>query len=349
MKAVLLLWYKRYLTHPEAGQLVIFIVAALVLITYLKTILLPIFIAVIFAYLLDYCVKGLMKLNLSYRLAAGIIFSIFLLIFILLFSIVVPILIRQLSSLAAELPQHMAKLRAVFENFLQQIDFISDAQVYSLIDSFKTQFYQGTQMILHGLISGLPNLFSWIIYFVMVPLLIYFFLIDKAWVLTTVKQSFPEQRNILNKLGDEVLKQIGNYVKGKVIEMLIMMALTYIAFLAFGLHYALLLAVGVGLAILIPYIGAIVATIPVLFIGLWQFGLESKFIYLILVYGALMTFNGTVLVAFLFSEAVSMHPLIILLAVLVFGKIGGFIGVFLAIPLACLCRALIQHWPKTAT
>jgi putative permease len=56
--------------------------------------------------------------------------------------------------------------------------------------------------------------------------------------------------------------------------------------------------------------------------------------------------DGNVLVPVLFSEAVNLHPVSIILAVLFFGGIWGFWGVFFAIPLATLLKALVYAWPR---
>ena len=56
--------------------------------------------------------------------------------------------------------------------------------------------------------------------------------------------------------------------------------------------------------------------------------------------------DGNVLVPLLFSEAVNMHPVAIIAAVLVFGGIWGMWGVFFAIPLATLVKAILYAWPR---
>ena len=62
-------------------------------------------------------------------------------------------------------------------------------------------------------------------------------------------------------------------------------------------------------------------------------------------YFVIQFLDGNVLVPILFSEAVNLHPLAIIVAILVFGGLWGFWGVFFAIPLATLVKALINVWP----
>jgi len=138
--------------------------------------------------------------------------------------------------------------------------------------------------------------------------------------------------------------QIANYIRGKVIEIVIIGTVTSIAFTLLDLRFAILLGVLVGISVLIPYIGAAVVTIPVAVVGLFQFGMSAEFGYLMLVYFIIQALDGNILVPFLFSEAVSLHPLYIIIAVLLFGGLWGFWGVFFAIPLATLVKALITAW-----
>ena len=105
------------------------------------------------------------------------------------------------------------------------------------------------------------------------------------------------------------------------------------------------LALAVGFSVVIPYIGAAVVTIPVLLIGFLQWGLGSEFYTLMVVYGVIQALDGNVLVPLLFSEAVNLHPVAIILAVLVFGGFWGFWGIFFAIPLATLVKAVLSAWP----
>ena len=62
-------------------------------------------------------------------------------------------------------------------------------------------------------------------------------------------------------------------------------------------------------------------------------------------YFVIQFLDGNVLVPILFSEAVNLHPIAIIVAILVFGGLWGFWGVFFAIPLATLVKALINVWP----
>ena len=121
---------------------------------------------------------------------------------------------------------------------------------------------------------------------------------------------------------------------------------SYALFAFMALKYAMLLAVLVGFSVLVPYIGAAVVTIPIAVVAYFQWGLDSQFGWLMVAYAVLQALDGNVLVPLLFSEVVNLHPVAIIVAVLFFGGIWGFWGVFFAIPLATLVSAVLRAWPR---
>ena len=123
---------------------------------------------------------------------------------------------------------------------------------------------------------------------------------------------------------------------------------TYVAFIAFGMHYAVLLAVLVGLSAIVPIVGAVLVTVPVVAVALLQWGGSWEFGYLVLAHLVIQAIDGYVVVPLLFSEAVDLHPVLIIVAVLFFGGVWGFWGIFFAIPLATLVKAVYRAWPRQA-
>ena len=121
-----------------------------------------------------------------------------------------------------------------------------------------------------------------------------------------------------------------------------------IMFSSLGLKYSAWLLVVVGLLVMIPYVGAVLVTIPVVIVGLLQFGLETQFYILIGLYLLLQALDGNLLVPLIFSETVKLHPVIIILAVFIFGSMFGFWGVFFSIPIATFIKAVWNAWPSSA-
>ena len=96
-------------------------------------------------------------------------------------------------------------------------------------------------------------------------------------------------------------------------------------------------------------VGYYLMAIPVMLVALFQFGLTGDFYWVVGLYMLIQVLDGNVLVPLLFSEAVDLHPVAIIIAVLVFGGLWGVWGVFFAIPLATLCNVLLVSWRRVAT
>jgi len=147
----------------------------------------------------------------------------------------------------------------------------------------------------------------------------------------------------------DVNQKIASYIRGKFVEIFAVWFITYVTFVFFDLDYAMLLSFLVGISVIIPYVGAAVITVPIAFVAYFQWGFGSQFAYVLIVYAVIQFLDGNILVPLLFSEIVNLHPIAIIAAVLIFGGIWGFWGVFFAIPLATLVNAVIKAWPNKNT
>jgi putative permease len=123
---------------------------------------------------------------------------------------------------------------------------------------------------------------------------------------------------------------------------------TYVVFTILGVDFAVLLAVMTGLSVLIPFVGAAVVTVPVAVVAFVQWGPTWDFGYVVIAYAIIQALDGNLLAPILFSEVVDLHPIAIIVAILIFGGLWGFWGVFFAIPLATVVQAVLKAWPRTS-
>ena len=194
-------------------------------------------------------------------------------------------------------------------------------------------------------ISSLKNIVVYMLYLVLVPVLVFFILKDKQAILNWFARFLPSERALTRQVWEEVNIQTSNYVRGKFWEVIIVWGVTYITLEAFGLRATLLVSLFVGLSVLVPYVGATLMYIPIVILGYYQFGMSSTFVYLFIAYSIIQVLDGNVLAPVLLSEATSLHPIAIIAAILLFGGLWGFWGVFFAIPLATLVNSIIKAWP----
>ena len=201
------------------------------------------------------------------------------------------------------------------------------------------------QWILSFSLSQLPVVIAVPVYMMLVPIMVFFLLKDKDRIIDWAVRFLPSDRPLLNRIAGEMDEQVSNYIRGKFVEFLIVGSVSYIFFIVYGLDYAALLAFLVGLSVIIPYVGLVAVTVPVVFIAYLQFGWGVSFFYLVLGYTIIQALDGLILVPLLFSEANNLHPIAVIIAILIFGSWWGLWGVFFAIPLATLVKAIMDAWP----
>lgn len=224
--------------------------------------------------------------------------------------------------------------------------FISEAQITDVIAMVRTEISSLGQQVLTWSLASVVGIITILVYLILVPLLVFFFLKDKYRIFRWIRKFLPADYSLATQVWLEVDHQTGNYIRGKFWEILIIWSITFGTFAYLGLQFAMLLGLMVGLSVIVPYIGAAVVTAPVAIIAFSQWGWSTEFLYLMGAYAIIQAVDGNVLVPLLFSEAVDLHPIAIIVAVLVFGGVWGFWGVFFAIPLATLVQAVLKAWPR---
>lgn len=346
MITILKTWGKRYLSDPQAVLFLGLLGVGLFLILGMGKILAPVFASIVLAYLLQWVANILVRCGCPARAAVFVVYIAFLSLFLLAIFVLWPIIFQQFLRLFDEVPNMLTHVQEFLYLLPQKFpQYLTQETVDGWVSGFMLQAKQGAKAFLTFSLASLPNVMAVIIYLILVPLMVFFFLKDHQEITDWCMKFLPRRREFLRELWQDVHAQIGNYIRGKGAEVAIVALITYLVFYFCHLRYAVLLAVLVGLSVLVPYVGIVVVTIPVVLVAFFQWGFESQFLYLLIAYGIVQALDGAILVPLLFAEAVSLHPVVIIIAVLVFGGWWGFWGVFFAIPLAAFVNAVIQRWP----
>jgi len=337
---------KRIFSNEETIVFSLVILLTLIIFSLFIGVLTPFIISVVVAYLLVGLQKKIETYNVSENLATILAFSIFIIIGAAMFVWLIPLLYVQLQSFVLDIP----RLFNEFLNFVSTIpaafpDLVDSDQISVFFQAVSSELSSITQNIVKSSISGIQSTITVLLYIILFPILVYFFLFDRKNIIEGCLKIIPGDRAMLSQVWSEMDVQLSNYVRGKVLEIFIVGIAAAVLFASFGLNYGALLAVLVGLSVLIPYVGAFSITIPIVIIGILQFGLGSQFYLLIGLYLLLQFLDGNLLVPIIFSEAVKLHPIVIILAVFLFGSMFGFWGVFFSIPLATFIKAVWNAWP----
>lgn len=344
-------WYNRRFSDPQAMGLAAILLFGFIAIYFFSDLIAPLLVAIVLAYLLEWPVRLLNeKLKCPRLLATTLVIGTFTGLVFLVVLVLLPNLWTQMVNLLSDLPHMFNKFNEWLLSLPERYpDLIDTKTVESIFGSVKEKILGLGESALKLSLASLMNLVTLGIYAFLVPLMVFFLLKDKRQLMDGVSRFLPRNRTLASAVWVEMQQQISNYIRGKLVEIFVVAAVTYMIFLIFGLNYPLLLAVAVGISVLVPYIGAVLVAIPVVLVAIFQFGDTHTFWYIVIAFVVSQLLDGNLLVPFLFSEAVNLHPLVIIIAVLIFGGLWGFWGVFFAIPLATLVKAVVNAWPSNET
>jgi putative permease len=346
MNAILAL-LRRTLADPQivALSLIVLVLAASVWL--FGQMLAPLLASLVIAYLLNTIAGRLRARGVPHLPAVMLVFVLFMTIFWACFFWLLPLLTRQMAQLFQQIPFMVAEVQQALLGLPERYPaLVSEQQIREVFAGFNTELIRFGQRLLSFSLSSLMTLLTILVYLVLVPILVFFLLKDKDMLIGWMAGFLPRDRRLTHEVWVEVDRQIGNYVQGKLVEILIVAVVSWVAFRLLGLEYAVLLAALTGVSVLIPYVGATVVTVPVALVAYFQFGLAPQFYYVMITYGVIQFLDGNLLVPVLFSEVVNLHPVAIIAAILFFGGLWGFWGVFFAIPLATVIQAIIGAWPR---
>ena len=342
MQSLLNKFIKRFFSNEESVYFAILLIFSFFFIILFGNVLLPVIISIVIAFLLNGFMTTLIKYNMSQKLSLSITLIVFFGFYLSLF-MALPSIGTEINNLLQNLPIIVSSFQ---QNLIEMNNYFSEEEIDQIFANLSDQISVLLSSALGQLAGTVSLMFNAILYAIMIPLMVFFFLKDKSTLLPIASIVLPKENGFMQSVFAEMNDQLFNYVTGKFIEMLLVASASYILFAFLGLPYAVLIAILVGLSVIIPIFGAILVTIPVVLIGLYEWGLSENFYWLLGFYLLIQILDGNVLVPILFSTRNNLHPVVIIIAVLFFGGIWGFWGLFFAIPLATFVKAIINSWPE---
>ena len=348
MTEIISRWFKKYFSDPQGIILALILILGFVVVIYFGDMLAPVLASIVVAYLLEGSIRPLEHRGAHRMLLVTFVFVAFMALLVLFFFGLVPRVTAQAAQLVHDLPNMIDKGRQMLLRLPELYPrFIGADQVQQVMSALESSAAALGKKALSLSLTTIMSLITVLLYLVLVPVLVFFLLKDKKKIIAWLISFLPPERSLAERVWREMDHEIGNYVRGKFAEIIVVGVVTYLVFALMHLKYAVLLAVLVGLSVIVPYIGAVVVTLPVLLVAFSQWGWTADFAYVMIAYTVIQILDGYVLVPWLFSEAVNLHPVAIIVAILIFGGIWGFWGVFFAIPLATLVKVLLAAWPRS--
>jgi putative permease len=339
-------WFRRHFSDPQVVLLAVLLAVGFAVVLIFGRMLAPVIAALIIAFVLDRPVMLLRGRGVPNVVATSVVFVGFLGVASFVVLTILPLVLEQVTELVRQLPSITLQIQdAVLALPERYPSLFDEAQVAEIIAALRAQILNLGEPVLQYSLASITSLVTVVVYVILGPLLVFFFLKDKEKIIQWFSRFLPSQRRLVNQVWKEVNQKIGAYIRGKVYEIMIVGVVTWLTFTVIGLDFAILLALATGFSVLIPYIGAAAVFFPVAAVAFFQWGPGGDFVVAIVAYGIIQGLDGNLLAPLLFAEIVKLHASAIVVAILIFGGIWGFWGLFFAIPLATLAHEVIKAWP----
>lgn len=361
-------WYLRHFSAPGTIEFAIVLVCSFLTVYYLMWLVGPLVVSLCIAYCLDWLVRLLNhKLKLSRMCSSVITMALFVGVSVGILVFVVPKVLQQgnqfylnLQKISTETvnsdngEDFDSNIAARINEFVATMpepipSMVTEDELKNMVVNARSVIIANTTNIIKNqVMPSVVNTLSWLMYMIIVPIFVFLMLANKPVLQKRIRTYIlPNNQALIHEFWPQINAQIEGYIRDKLLHITIIAFVNSLAFMFLGLNYALLLGVGVGLSVVIPYVGAVIITIPVLLVSIFQFGMSTTLIWVCVVYIVIQILDSNVLTPLLFSKAMNLDAFSILSAILIFGGLWGFWGVFFSIPLATFIRTLIVNWPST--
>lgn len=320
------------------------VVAALLLVAYrLHEVLVPFALSLALAFLLNplvnyFEVRGLRR--------SHIIVLLYLVVFLALMAaanILFPAVSAELDLLQAKVPGYYQKMHEILGTFQEGV-----LKRLPLIPAEKLSG-GGSLKLYQPVLEQLPKVPSYVLSLVplfsllfLVPFITFFVLLDAPAVLQRFIQLCPS-RHVEQALHifSEVESSLGNYIRGLLILMLAISVASYFGLVILGVNYALAIATLSGVASVIPYGGAVLGVVVGALVAFFQYNNIWVPLQVAALFIGIRLADEALLQPFIAKHSMHLHPMLFLLALLVGGKLFGFVGLLFAVPAACVIKALV--------
>lgn len=307
----------------------------------LKAVLFPLFVSIVIAYLLNPIVRFLNQRGVPRGVAVLAIYFSFIALSALLLTKLIPAFIVQMKEFGERLPD----IVRVYQRWLNEIH----EHKYDLPDSLRAsvdqalfRLEQKSTAFFANVLDGAGALLTNIVSLIVIPFLVFYLLKDMRAIQKGILLFIPRKyRKEFGKAIAEIDEALGNYIAGQLLVAFAAGTLAYLAYLALGMPYALILALAIMITNVIPYFGPIIGAIPSVFVALT---ISTKMtVWVIVVIFLVQIIEGNILSPFIMGKRLRLHPILIILALLVGGEAGGLIGLIFAVPIVAVARVVVNR------
>ena len=328
--------------------------ATLWLIYLLAPILTPFVISAALAFLGDPLVDRLEraqigKWKVSRTLAVVIVFVLMTAVMVILLLIIVPLLREQLQQLFEKAPMMLEWLAGTALPWIQAKLGLTGFELNpeTITEALKSYWKEASSAVLNvlGTVSRSGQLvLHWIMNLVLIPVVTFYLLRDWDKLVEGIRTLIPRKiEPVVSDLSSEIERVLGAFIRGQLMVMIALGVIYAVGLWLVGLDLAFIIGFSAGLLSIVPYLGTAVGIIAGLAAAAFQFQDLIHIVMVLIVFGVGQSLESMFLTPKLVGDAVGLHPVTVIFAVLAGGQLFGFLGILLALPVASALNVLIGH------
>lgn len=206
----------------------------------------------------------------------------------------------------------------------------------------------GDNISVSNLISTFTNIGGSVIDLVIGIIIAIYLMKDKNFFLGLWRKflhlTLPQKGNaVITETLSEINEVLAKFIRGALLDALIIALLSSIGLSIMGLEAAVFIGVFAGICNVIPYFGPIIGMVPAFLMGLFTEGFWEGAIAIIILF-VIQQIDANLIYPKIVGSSTGLHPLMVLLAVSVFGYFGGILGMLLAVPIAGIIQIFVVKW-----
>jgi len=315
-------------------------------------VLTPFVIALLLAYVLNPLVTVLEKKHVRRWTSSFLLMLLFVALIVGTVILVVPIAVAQFSGLIESISS-LAKDGKILDLLarsgipIQQIQDFLEKQLPAKLEGVLTSLVEGA----FGLVTGLSSILAELLNLIIIPFVTFYLLKDFPRILERIKLFIPEgSRGRIGTYALKIDEVLADYFRGAIVVAIIQGIISAVVLSLLGVQYALVLGIMTAFLDFIPYVGLLISLLVSCIVALLGADPTTmKVVGVAVMYVALKLFENTVLAPKIIGSKVGVHPVLMILALFIFGHFLGFVGLLIAIPVTAVIMQFFNAWVENVS
>ncbi len=297
------------------------------------------------AYALDPLADMLERSGLSRTMSVALITLIAVLAVVLALVLVGPMIVRQLAQLVQAVPGYVETLQRLLSDRYPGL-LPEGGTLRSATTDVVTQFSERGAALLGTVLGSLRNVVGALTLLVIAPVVAFYLLLDWDRMVVRIDEMLPlEHADTIRAIANRINDALAGYLRGQALVTLILATFYSVGLLAVGLSFALVIGITAAVLSVIPYLGVLLGGITAVSVAAFQFWDQPQWILVVLAIFLLGQFiEGNYLQPKIIGGHVGLHPVWLMVALAVFGKLFGFVGLIVAVPLGAVIGVLTRFF-----